>query len=659
MSEDTSKLNISYQLYMDKAMGVWMGKSIGGTVGAPFEGHKILGNINKDNCWPERIMPNDDLDIQVVWLELLEEKGPNITREDLVKIWQDRCWYNFAEYGYFLHNVQRGINPPLSGTFNNIYFRESMGCPIRAEIWGLVSPGNPQLAANYARMDGELDHNGFSVRSEQFWAAAIAQAFFAGNLEDALDAGRSVIPENTRVYEMSHDIQGMYFSSMDWRRVWKKIIRIYGNRDCSKADINFAFTLLSLYAGKGDFKDTIVTAINCGWDTDCTAATAGALLGALYGCSQLPNDWKTRMGNTLACDVNVRHKTALISDFSTDTCKVGLEVSLSKNTNVDIADVPVGIIKEVDERISIRKPSQKVIITSNYSDEPVLYNESFTSIILKVEHLGDTYRRGYLGIYAPEGIEVIPNIFDLSLIPDDLQFNIANVRRISKDPIIWDKNLLEARLVFNDGEVIHHTFGLVGARQWKIYGPYWDAWDTTKSKVCPYRNDIIISHPIFVDGCSRVLSHQYARLDREYLDETALRLNDIPEENPFVIERGEDHIDADFVGKYLGESCYYLVREISAKELVECDVNIGYTGPFIVWLDGEEMLRSEESSAWFPFDYSFSAKFNSTPRRMVFKCVRPGDEFRFSLCFVRKDTPGGKTNGISILLDNLGDSIQK
>ena len=42
--------------------------------------------------------------------------------DDLAEFWQDRCWYNFAEYGVFLNNVQRGIRPPLSGTWNNRFF---------------------------------------------------------------------------------------------------------------------------------------------------------------------------------------------------------------------------------------------------------------------------------------------------------------------------------------------------------------------------------------------------------------------------------------------------------------------------------------------------------------------------------------------------------
>lgn len=98
-----------------------------------------------------------------------------------------------------MHNVQRGILPPLSGSWNNEFFRESEGCPIRSDIWGLVSPGNPQLAAEFARMDGELDHCGFSVEAEMFFAAMTAQALVADTREEIFEAGLSVLPENSRV----------------------------------------------------------------------------------------------------------------------------------------------------------------------------------------------------------------------------------------------------------------------------------------------------------------------------------------------------------------------------------------------------------------------------------------------------------------------------
>lgn len=649
---------ISYDVYLDKVMGGWIGKSLGGIVGAPFEAHKIQGDMTQDNCWPSKIYPNDDLDIQVVWLEMMEECGPYFTRNDLVRFWQDRCWYNFAEYGFFLYNVQRGINPPLSGRFNNMFYRESMGCPIRAEIWGLVSPGNPELAAAYAKWDGELDHIDNSVWAEQFWAAAAAEGFFANDLEEALAAGKRVVPEDSDISQIFCEVTSLWKELGDWRRIWRRLVRKLGHRDGSKVQINFAFTLLSLYAGEGDFKKTIVTAINCGWDTDCTAATAGALLGVLQGASRLPDDWKSKMGDRLTCDVAVRHKTALLTEFSVDTCIVGLEVALTRNPIVRIVDVPEDVLNEAVRRKNSRSELPLLTIESFYPEGPVLYKDKVTQVVLRLGWRGQSMRKGKLTVTAPPGVNVSPTETLLCLQPDSVQEVMVSVCRDKDSDVIWDKNLLQAVWVSEEGESVSHTFGLAGSRQWLVYGPYWDAWDTTRWEICPYRNDELISHPVHVPGCHPLLVHQYVRLDREYLNETLLLEQDICDEEPFTVERGEDHIDSGHLGGFTGEACYYLVRDIVANEPVECNVSIGATGPFVIWMDGKEVFRNERISSWFFQDYVFRAEFDRTPKRMVIKCIRPTDEFRFSLCFMKTDVPGDKTVGVSYLLDCMGNKVK-
>jgi len=77
------RLNIND--YREKVLGCWLGKNIGGTVGAPFEWKRQVNNITfyaqKDlNGSP---MPNDDLDIQLLWLCAMEERGLDVTSHRL------------------------------------------------------------------------------------------------------------------------------------------------------------------------------------------------------------------------------------------------------------------------------------------------------------------------------------------------------------------------------------------------------------------------------------------------------------------------------------------------------------------------------------------------------------------------------------------------
>ena len=108
--------------YFDKVFGCWLGKSIAGTIGAPFEGRKELFDFEYDPRSIEQMMPNDDLDIQVIWLEVLEKKGIYFTAEDLAEAFYSKYPLSPGEYAYFKKNYMRGIMPPESGTFNNRYY---------------------------------------------------------------------------------------------------------------------------------------------------------------------------------------------------------------------------------------------------------------------------------------------------------------------------------------------------------------------------------------------------------------------------------------------------------------------------------------------------------------------------------------------------------
>ena len=77
---------ITYSDYFDKAYGCWLGKSIGGACGALSENNKDILHYTLDNVFPDSIPPNDDLDLQVLWLvDLLEKKGTAITAHDFAK----------------------------------------------------------------------------------------------------------------------------------------------------------------------------------------------------------------------------------------------------------------------------------------------------------------------------------------------------------------------------------------------------------------------------------------------------------------------------------------------------------------------------------------------------------------------------------------------
>ncbi|HHV80829.1 TPA: ADP-ribosylglycohydrolase family protein, partial [bacterium] len=104
--------------YYDKVYGCWLGKNAGGTLGTPLESG--WGKEEMFDVWwypklQEGGLPNDDLELQLIWLQALEDRGLDITARDLAEYWLDCIAYNFDEYGLNKTNLKKGLVPPVSG----------------------------------------------------------------------------------------------------------------------------------------------------------------------------------------------------------------------------------------------------------------------------------------------------------------------------------------------------------------------------------------------------------------------------------------------------------------------------------------------------------------------------------------------------------------
>ncbi len=59
---------------------------------------------------------------------------------------------------------------------------------------------------------------------------------------------------------------------------------------------NIAITVLALLYGGDDFGKVQCIAVNCGEDTDCTAATAGSIWGIIHGAEAILQKWIDPIG---------------------------------------------------------------------------------------------------------------------------------------------------------------------------------------------------------------------------------------------------------------------------------------------------------------------------------------------------------------------------
>jgi len=136
---------MNYQTYFDKVYGCWLGKCVCGSIGAPLEGCKQAFDYRFQPEFWRITEPNDDLELQILWLNVLEEIGLDFDSDDLAQAFLNHVPYNPGEYAYFKRNFRRGIHPPVSGSYNNHFYHQGMGCCIRAEIWACLAAGDPGL----------------------------------------------------------------------------------------------------------------------------------------------------------------------------------------------------------------------------------------------------------------------------------------------------------------------------------------------------------------------------------------------------------------------------------------------------------------------------------------------------------------------------------
>ena len=296
----------------DKVYGCWTGKNIGGVLGAPFECKRGLFDVT---FYTQDLTggppPNDDLDLQIIWLAAAERYGRNVNASILGEYWLSYVIPNWVEYGMGKNNMRAGLVPPFSGYVDNIY-KDSCGCFIRSEIWACLAPGRPEIAARYAYEDAIVDHADEGMYGEVFCAAIQSAAFAESDKDKLLEIGLSYIPGECAVARCVKEARRCYKEGAAFADMRKRVhstapgtFGIQGKKrgEAPAGDLaeegqpgldapeNIGYMVAAWYYGEGDFGNSLCMVVNCGEDTDCTAATLGALMGIISGGAALPEKW--------------------------------------------------------------------------------------------------------------------------------------------------------------------------------------------------------------------------------------------------------------------------------------------------------------------------------------------------------------------------------
>ena len=435
-------LSIPFSLYREKVLGCWLGKAVGGTLGGPVEGKPGPLNLNFYEPVPTEMMPNDDLDLQVVWLETLRQTGLPVERHSLSRAWLDHILLWPDEYGVAWRNLTRGLAAPLSGAHDN-GFTAGMGAAIRSELWACLAPGDPNLARALMREDACVDHSGEGVYAAIYLVTLQSAAFTQSDRETLLDIAADAIPPDCRVARALADTRVWWAQSGDWRQVRTQILDAHGDQNFTDVPMNLAFTILGWLAGS-DFGEAICIAVNCGADTDCSGATLGALLG-LIDPDCIGEKWLAPIGRDLVLSPGMvaMHHAATLDEFTDQVAALALQTLDYYGSDVGLADAPAlpqGAPPRWARNAALELPAdfargtsdallaiEPLAVTLHYPEAVALQPGETGAFALRIAHPRGQSARGRVTLRAPDGWRVEPGElnFDLSDAAQEFDLQIS------------------------------------------------------------------------------------------------------------------------------------------------------------------------------------------------------------------------------------------
>ncbi len=418
-------MKLNFDNYFEKVRGCFTGKTVGGTLGMKYEGNTDVHEITYYDPVPTGMLPNDDLDLQVINLECILRTGFPVCRKNLGELWQTHMADSLPdEYGVSVNNQKMRLYAPLSGQYNN-KFTDGMGAAIRSELWACLAPANPALAAALSREDACNDHDGDGLYAEMFLAALESLAFIKSDLREMIGEALCFVPYGSRLKNGLCDVLSMWDKHCDVMKVREEFLAKYKVQNFTDVTINLAFILLSLVSGRGSFDKTICTAVGLGYDTDCTGATVGSIFG-IMNPSLISSKWTNPIGEELIlghCVINM-HQNGTIGDFCRKVAflaaktqkyyKTGIGLELPKDfgavpnlapdwtSDFDaVADWETGS----HESLICIKP---LLISLCYPEDVAAYPDKLNKYRLKITNITDGKKDCGITLSVPDGWNAVP-----------------------------------------------------------------------------------------------------------------------------------------------------------------------------------------------------------------------------------------------------------
>lgn len=330
---------LPFTTYFKKLLACYIGKAAGGTLGMPFEGNTGVRAVSYYDPVPTAMAGNDDVDLQVVWVDCLRRNGFPVNRKHLADAWR-HIRFGPDEYAVAIHNIQNSLFAPLSGWYGN-KFSAGMGAAIRSELWAALAPGDPDLAVSLAREDACVDHCEDGVEACAFLTAVESAAYTQNDIDTLIDIALSYIPVDSRLARGLRDTRQWWRESGSWEAVRERILEVYGTANWTDVTINLCFILLAWLAGENDFGKSICLAVDMGYDTDCTAATLGSIMAILYPDS-IEERWTAPIGRRIVLSPQIAgiRAAGTIDELCSQIARLAHAAEEYYGSSVRITEIP-------------------------------------------------------------------------------------------------------------------------------------------------------------------------------------------------------------------------------------------------------------------------------------------------------------------------------
>ena len=291
--------------YEDRVLGAWLGQTIGTLLGFPFE-HKPASAAWVDRYpKPYDFAPaDDDYYYELVALRAFEKYGIGLTVEQLGRQWVENnagAWGSSEQTRLLL---ARGVPAAQAGhpRYNRLWF--TIGPQFSADIYGMVAPGMPNVAARLARRLGRINGHAEAVDGAVFVAGLVSLAFAESDSRAIVRQAARLIDPRSPYRQCLDQVISMAEAGKPHREITQAVEDRWHIEypATNNAVANGGLMAAAVWFGGGDFLKTVNLAFQGGdmTDADCNAANAGAVAGAMRGAGALPAHLVAALNDRLA-----------------------------------------------------------------------------------------------------------------------------------------------------------------------------------------------------------------------------------------------------------------------------------------------------------------------------------------------------------------------